>query len=254
MLECYGYTLREAFGVLELPMDASANDVKKQYKALSLKYHPDKAALNGLTSEEAGSKMQEINLAYACINDGGSSDDDGFGGLASMKTSLREPDTYAVVSVPIDTLLTKESIETEITGIAKVLSKSFPAKDFFHPSKSRSVFLGEGHFQSPNPTDLVVALNVLPAKLNDQGASLSFNAMGEFVLQIPQSTFSLDIPILGIYYTNGQLYEGDDSPLRNVQCFSKGSASQNCVEISKFLQQKVASFGTVDPVIRLEMV
>ncbi len=48
-----------ALEVLEMPVFVSLNDIKKQYRKLSKKYHPD---LN-----ESSSKIRDINQAYEIL-------------------------------------------------------------------------------------------------------------------------------------------------------------------------------------------
>ena len=52
--------MSDPYSVLGLRPDASDEEVKKAYKALAKKYHPDVAG----NSPEAARKMQEINTAY----------------------------------------------------------------------------------------------------------------------------------------------------------------------------------------------
>lgn len=56
-------TYYETLGVAN---DASPTDIKKAYRSLSLKYHPDRNP-----SEEAKSKIQDINAAYETLSDDG---------------------------------------------------------------------------------------------------------------------------------------------------------------------------------------
>eukprot|EP00331_Platyophrya_macrostoma_P006784 CAMPEP_0176424888 /NCGR_PEP_ID=MMETSP0127-20121128/11088_1 /TAXON_ID=938130 /ORGANISM="Platyophrya macrostoma, Strain WH" /LENGTH=350 /DNA_ID=CAMNT_0017805997 /DNA_START=32 /DNA_END=1084 /DNA_ORIENTATION=- len=51
--------------ILELKSDASENDIKKAFRKLSAKYHPDKNQGN----DEAHKKYVEINKAYEILND-----------------------------------------------------------------------------------------------------------------------------------------------------------------------------------------
>jgi DnaJ family protein B protein 4 len=55
------------YDVLGVSNDASESDIKKAYRTLSLKYHPDRNP-----SEEAKTKIQDINEAYECLSDQGS--------------------------------------------------------------------------------------------------------------------------------------------------------------------------------------
>jgi len=54
------------YEVLGVSNDANETDIKKAYRALSLKYHPDRNP-----SEEAISKIQQINEAYEILSDSG---------------------------------------------------------------------------------------------------------------------------------------------------------------------------------------
>lgn len=72
------------YNILGVSRDASETEIKKAYRTMSLKYHPDRNP-----SEEAKSKMLEINAAYEVLGDegkkqnydmGGTGDDEGHGG------------------------------------------------------------------------------------------------------------------------------------------------------------------------------
>jgi len=58
----------DPYKVLEIPKNASQEDIKKQFRSLSKKYHPDVH-----TSEEDKKKnedkFKEINEAYEILND-----------------------------------------------------------------------------------------------------------------------------------------------------------------------------------------
>ncbi len=59
-----------AYDILGLPTTASDQEIKKTYRVLIRKYHPDKLVASGLSKEkvaEATEKMQRINAAYADI-------------------------------------------------------------------------------------------------------------------------------------------------------------------------------------------
>lgn len=57
-------TTRDYYEILGLSKDASAEDIKKTYRKLALKYHPDR-------NKEAGAeeKFKEISEAYAVLSD-----------------------------------------------------------------------------------------------------------------------------------------------------------------------------------------
>jgi DnaJ-class molecular chaperone len=57
---------KKLYDVLGINTDATADDIKKAYKALSKQWHPDK---NPNNKEEATKKFQEIAEAYAILSD-----------------------------------------------------------------------------------------------------------------------------------------------------------------------------------------
>lgn len=65
--------LSEAYSILEIPENTPTSEVKKKYKELSKKYHPD-------VNKESGAedKFKKINEAYTRIQKGGNDDVGGF--------------------------------------------------------------------------------------------------------------------------------------------------------------------------------
>lgn len=57
------------YEVLGVERKCEADDIKKAYRKLALKMHPDKAHLNNLSTEEATTKFQEIQEAYSVLSD-----------------------------------------------------------------------------------------------------------------------------------------------------------------------------------------
>jgi molecular chaperone DnaJ len=55
---------RDYYEILELPRDASAEDVKKAFRRLALQYHPDRNKESG-----ADGRFKEINEAYQVLSD-----------------------------------------------------------------------------------------------------------------------------------------------------------------------------------------
>ena len=56
--------MSDYYDVLGIKKDASPDEIKKAYRSLSLKYHPDRNP-----SEEAKTKICDINEAYECLSD-----------------------------------------------------------------------------------------------------------------------------------------------------------------------------------------
>lgn len=54
------------YEVLELPNNSTDADIKKAYRRLAMKWHPDK---NPNNAEEAARKFQEIGEAYDVLSD-----------------------------------------------------------------------------------------------------------------------------------------------------------------------------------------
>lgn len=54
------------YDILELKPDANENEIKKQYRKLALKWHPDK---NQDNKEEAEAKFKEVSKAYEILSD-----------------------------------------------------------------------------------------------------------------------------------------------------------------------------------------
>jgi hypothetical protein len=52
------------FGILELQIDASEEEIKQAYRDLVNVWHPDRFAKNSRLQEKANEKLKEINLAY----------------------------------------------------------------------------------------------------------------------------------------------------------------------------------------------
>ncbi len=76
--------MNDPYSVLGLSSSASIEEVKKAYKRLAKKYHPDVAG----NDENAARKMQEINAAYDAIINGHSySDTSGSGPFGSSYSS-----------------------------------------------------------------------------------------------------------------------------------------------------------------------
>ena len=54
------------YDILEIKKEASHNEIKKQYKILALKWHPDKNQNNKVFAEN---KFKEISKAYEILGD-----------------------------------------------------------------------------------------------------------------------------------------------------------------------------------------
>ncbi len=65
--------------VLELPTGATWNEIKRAYRALTMKFHPDHCNVRGISEAEATERMKEINAAFTllehqhghCVNEKG---------------------------------------------------------------------------------------------------------------------------------------------------------------------------------------
>ncbi len=60
---------RDYYEVLGVPRNATKEEIKKAYKRLALKYHPDRASKEGMDPKEAEEKFKEISEAYSVLSD-----------------------------------------------------------------------------------------------------------------------------------------------------------------------------------------
>ncbi|GIZ38006.1 hypothetical protein CKM354_000143300 [Cercospora kikuchii] len=60
---------KDYYKVLGVSRDADEREIKKAFRKLTVLHHPDKAAKNGITQEEAQKKMAAINEAYEVLSD-----------------------------------------------------------------------------------------------------------------------------------------------------------------------------------------
>lgn len=61
---------KDYYKVLGVDRRADDRSIKRAYRQLTKKHHPDKAAAQGVTKEEAEKKMASINEAYEVLSDG----------------------------------------------------------------------------------------------------------------------------------------------------------------------------------------
>lgn len=60
---------KDYYKVLGVSRDADARDIKRAFRKLTVQWHPDKAAKNGISQDEAQKKMAAINEAYEVLSD-----------------------------------------------------------------------------------------------------------------------------------------------------------------------------------------
>ena len=68
MDEKESYEKRQYYEILGISKDASLSDIKKAYRALSLKYHPDKVRESGIDPEVAEAEFQKISEVCKLID------------------------------------------------------------------------------------------------------------------------------------------------------------------------------------------
>lgn len=60
---------KDYYKVLGVDRDADEREIKRAFRKLTVQHHPDKAAKNGVSVEEAQKKMASINEAYEVLSD-----------------------------------------------------------------------------------------------------------------------------------------------------------------------------------------
>lgn len=124
-------------------------EYKRQYKKLILAYHPDLAAKNGLTVEEATKACQTINAEWDKLRKHNYNiHEDSNGGVYTDRTQQQADDVTANFKDIIEKLIHMEGLEIEICGsFLWVGGNTKPNKDelkgmgFRWASKKRRWFL-----------------------------------------------------------------------------------------------------------------
>ena len=60
---------KDYYRVLGVPNDADDRAIKRAYRSMTKKFHPDKTTAQGIPKEQAEKKMAEINEAYEVLSD-----------------------------------------------------------------------------------------------------------------------------------------------------------------------------------------
>ena len=60
---------KDYYKILNVASDADDRTIKRAYRSLTKKFHPDKAAPQGISKEDAEKKMAGINEAYEVLSD-----------------------------------------------------------------------------------------------------------------------------------------------------------------------------------------
>jgi DnaJ-domain-containing protein 1 len=85
--------LDAARGILGVPENASAQEVKENYRALSAKYHPDRfSSENPVVVEMAAEKFRQINEAYKLLSGG----DENFYVLTAQKDQITQATSQGI--------------------------------------------------------------------------------------------------------------------------------------------------------------
>jgi molecular chaperone DnaJ len=77
--------MKDYYKILGVSKDASEKDIKKAFKKLSIKYHPDKqSGKSEAEKKEAEEKFKEINEAYQALTNPDANNDNDFGGFGGF--------------------------------------------------------------------------------------------------------------------------------------------------------------------------
>ena len=104
--------MTDPYKVLEVSRDASMDDIKKQYRALSRKYHPD-SNINNPDKDKAEEKFKEVQAAYEQIVYKKNTEPI----LLIIMREIPAPDTETMVTATIPTAMAVSEIFTIFSGI-----------------------------------------------------------------------------------------------------------------------------------------
>ncbi len=93
--------MKDPYTVLGVSRNATDDEIKKAYRALAKKYHPDNYEDSNPLKELASEKMKEINEAYDAIQRSGGSRNTG-GGRYESRNSNRGSSEYARIRMLIN--------------------------------------------------------------------------------------------------------------------------------------------------------
>lgn len=140
-LFCINFAFADYYEILGVPKNATDKEIKRAYKKLSFKYHPDK--VKNMTKEEAEKRFTEIANAYEVLSDpekrkiydeqgeaavrqgGGSQPTDPFellkrmmggntGGESTKKQSKPGPDLPAALELTLDDMYLGTQVDLEV--------------------------------------------------------------------------------------------------------------------------------------------
>ena len=101
--------MKDPYEVLGLPHGASEEEVKKAYRNLSRKYHPD-ANINNPNAAQAEEKFKEVQAAYKSIMDGNTGSSYG-GGMSQDESHLAAAQNFIMNRMFTEALRTLEDID-----------------------------------------------------------------------------------------------------------------------------------------------
>ncbi|OWZ23720.1 DnaJ subfamily B protein [Phytophthora megakarya] len=59
--------MEKHYDILQVPRNASAQEIKKAFRILALRWHPDKHQQNGISTEEAKQRFHQVKTSYEVL-------------------------------------------------------------------------------------------------------------------------------------------------------------------------------------------
>ena len=142
------------YSILELSRNESQEEIKKQYKKLALKYHPDRN-INKSPKEKAiaTEKFKQINKAYVNLCNYNQINNDGIFSHFFDKYNLKIPDEFVKLSEKLLSPEKRQKINESIDKITKLFKEGLDS-NYKSEFASYTAFYNDIKYKEKNKNQL----------------------------------------------------------------------------------------------------